>query len=161
MIYTSSVIDGFKVILGSMPLQLGMFLTIIFKVPIPEIDGQWDDEAKFYKFYLIVVHGVLFLQIVVNHYFSQLIPMLSSCTNVVLMLLQVVTQINISVNWVFSEHDQAWLDARQSEDWVKFTKWMYIEILVFIGYLVSATIFNFVLFFMRPVADIENPATGS
>ena len=39
MFNTVSVIDGFKVILGSMPLQLGMFFTLLFMVPIPDIEG--------------------------------------------------------------------------------------------------------------------------
>ena len=161
MFNTVSVIDGFKVILGSMPLQLGMFFTVIFMVPIPEIDGQWDSKAMFYKFYLVFVHGILFVQIVVNHYFINDFPMLSSCTNVILLSLQVMTQINISVDWIFNEPEQVWLDARQSKDWMKFMNWMQIELLVFIGYLVSATLFNFIISIKRPVADIENPATGS
>ena len=161
MIHTSSLIDGFKVILGSMPLQLGMFLTVIFKVPVPEIDGQWDTAALAYKIYLVLVHGLLFCQISVNHYYAHDIPMLSSVTNVVFMCMQVVTQINISINWIFlSEEHQEWLELRQSEEWVKFMKWCYIEIIVFIGYLLSATIFNVFLFFFRPVADLVNPATG-
>ena len=72
-----------------------------------------------------------------------------------------MTQIYVCVNWVFNpEHTQEWLDARQSHDWIQFWQWCYIEILVFGGYLVSAILFNFLLFFKSPVADIENPATG-
>ena len=115
----------------------------------------------FYKYYLVFVHGILFFQIVVNHYYINDFPMLSSCTNVVLLSLQVMTQIYISVDWIFNEPDQAWIDARQSKDWIKFMNWMQIELLVFIGYLVSATLFNFIISIKRPVADIENPATGS
>ena len=36
MIFTASVIDGFKVILGSMPLQFAMLLTVLTLVPVPE-----------------------------------------------------------------------------------------------------------------------------
>ena len=96
MYHLHSVIDGFKVTLGSLPLQLGMFLTLLIMVPVPKIDGHLDGDAMLYKFYLVFVHGVLFLQITVNHYYAMEIPMLSACSNVVLMCLQVYTQITIS-----------------------------------------------------------------
>ena len=46
MIFTASVIDGFKVILGSMPMQLGMFLNVLIMVPVPTLDGEPDAEAR-------------------------------------------------------------------------------------------------------------------
>ena len=112
MYHLYSVIDGFKVTLGSLPLQLGMLLTLLIMVPVPKIDGHFDWDAMFYKFYLVFVHAVLFLQITINHYYAMEIPMLSASTNVVLMCLQVFTQIKTSVNWIFTDHDQAWHDAR-------------------------------------------------
>ena len=67
------------------------------------------------------MHLVFFLQISINHYFALDIPMISSISNVVLMLVQVMTQINLSVNWVFYPHPNAeWIAARQTEDWIKF-----------------------------------------
>ena len=112
MYHLYSVIDGFKVTLGSLPLQLGMLLTLLIMVPVPKIDGHFDWDAMFYKLYLVFVHAVLFLQITINHYYAMEIPMLSASTNVVLMCLQVFTQIKTSVNWIFTDHDQAWHDAR-------------------------------------------------
>ena len=103
MYHLYSVIDGFKVTLGSLPLQLGMLLTLLFMVPVPEIDGHLDWDAMLYKFYLVFVHGLLFLQITVNHYYAMEIPMLSASANVLMMCLQVFTQINLSVNWIFPD----------------------------------------------------------
>ena len=34
MIYTSSIIDGFKVILGSVPIQVAMLLTMLITVQV-------------------------------------------------------------------------------------------------------------------------------
>ena len=147
MIFTASVIDGFKVILGSMPLQFAMLLTVLTLVPVPEDPtepGVKDPDARFTYWWLVFVHGIFFAQILVNHYFALDIPMISSVSNVVLMLAQVMTQINLSVNWIFYVHpDQTWADARSTEDWIKFRQWCYIELLAFVGYLVSAIIFNF------------------
>ena len=104
MIFTASVIDGFKVILGSMPLQLGMLLNVLIMVPVPTMDGEPDSEARGTYYWLLFTHFIFFSQIVVNHYYTLDIPMISSVSNVVLMLVQVMTQINLSVNWVFYPH---------------------------------------------------------
>ena len=101
MIFTASVIDGFKVILGSMPMQLGMLLNVLIMVPIPTLNGEIDAEASRTYWWLVFTHFIFFVQIVVNHYYTLDIPMISSVSNVVLMLVQVMTQINLSVNWVF------------------------------------------------------------
>ena len=121
MIFTASVIDGFKVILGSLPIQFAMLLTVLTMVPVPENDGVKDSEARATYWWLVIVHLVFFIQISINHYFALDIPMISSISNVVLMLVQVMTQINLSVNWVFYPHpDAEWIAARQTEDWIKF-----------------------------------------
>ena len=107
MIFTASVIDGFKVILGSMPLQFAMLLTVLTLVPVPEDPtepGVKDHDARVTYWWLVFVHGIFFAQIVVNHYFALDIPMISSVSNVVLMLAQVMTQISLSVNWIFYAH---------------------------------------------------------
>ena len=36
MIYSNSVIDGFPIVLGSMPVQFGMFLTMLLSIRIPK-----------------------------------------------------------------------------------------------------------------------------
>ena len=148
MFFTASVVDGFRVVLGSMPYQFGMFLTMLFIVPVPEFEGKTDSEARMTYWVVLLVHLILFFQILVNHYFSTKSPTMASITNVLLIFVQVMTQIYVCVNWVFNpEHTQEWLDARQSHDWIQFWQWCYIEILVFCGYLVSAILFNFVYFF--------------
>ena len=70
MIFTSSVIDGFKVILGSLPIQLGMFMTTLCMVPVPNDPktGEQDREALYTYIWLCIVHFILFVQITINHY---------------------------------------------------------------------------------------------
>ena len=161
MIFNASVIDGFKVVLGSLPLQLGMLLTILFMIPIPELNGENDKEAQLTYIWLVFVHTILFAQIVINHYFAHLFPTLSSLSNVLLMMVQVITQINLCVNWVFYAHpDAEWEAARSDEDWTKFKNWIQIEVLIFVGYLVSAILFNMLRSFREMHTDIENPATN-
>ena len=46
MFFTASVVDGFRVVLGSMPFQFGMFLTMLLIVPIPEFEGKTDSDAR-------------------------------------------------------------------------------------------------------------------
>ena len=42
MIYTSSIIDGFKVILGAAPIHVSMIITLLIAIPIPSDDnGTW------------------------------------------------------------------------------------------------------------------------
>ena len=42
MIYTSSIIDGFKVILGAAPIHVAMIITLVIAIPIPRDDnGTW------------------------------------------------------------------------------------------------------------------------
>ena len=35
MIHNNSVLDGFPIVLGSMPVQFGMFVTMLLSVQIP------------------------------------------------------------------------------------------------------------------------------
>ena len=146
MIQIASVIDGFKVILGSLPLQLGMLLTILISIRVPELeDGNKDKDALVTYVMLCIVHILLFTQIFFNHYAAQWSPMFFSATNVVCMLVQVITQIFLCVNWVFKANiEQEWLDARTNEDWQKFFIWTKIEVLIFVGYLFSPSVFNLV-----------------
>ena len=117
----ASVPDGFKVVLGSLPLQMGMLLTVLFMIPIPKFEGETDKEALFSYILLVTVHTFCFIQILVNHYFAHVVTNVSSVTNIILMMVQVMTQINLCVNWVFYHEPNAeWQAARNDEDWMKF-----------------------------------------
>ena len=152
MIFTASVIDGFKVVLGSLPLQIGMLFTTLCTVPIPKFEDKLDTECLYTYIMLCTVHFLMFLQIAINHYYASSIPNISAITNIFLMMVQVITQINLCVNWVFYAHpNAAWIEERSDESWTKFNNWIHIEVLVFAGYLVSAITFNLIRCFKSEV----------
>ena len=98
-----------------------MLMTILFMVPVPTMNGEKDKECLYTYIWLVVVHFVIFVQVLINHYFSHNVPNISSISNVLLMLVQVITQINLCVNWVFyANPDAEWEAARTDEDWTKF-----------------------------------------
>ena len=44
MINTSSIIDGFRVILGSAPVHLAMLIVIVLCIRVPDPHGADDDD---------------------------------------------------------------------------------------------------------------------
>ena len=67
MIFTSSIIDGFKVLIGNCPIHIAMLLTQFLTIPIPTDDnGDRNDKAT-----------VLYVTIAANHVF---LALTSFCT---------------------------------------------------------------------------------
>lgn len=62
MIYNKSVIDGFAIVLGSMPIQFGMLMTLGLSIKIPrhmDNPDKYSEEAKSTYELLIVTHLVI------------------------------------------------------------------------------------------------------
>ena len=156
MIFTATVIDGFKVILGSLPLQLAMMITILTSVSVPRDDNdEMDPTAKGTYLWLCIVHLAMFVQIFFNMYVN-----LNPVANVVLMLVQVVTQIFLCVNWVYNPNlDPDWLTAGLDEDWTKFLFWIRIEVFVFIGYMACPILFSVIRSIVSEKITMTTPAT--
>ena len=66
MIYTSSIIDGFKVILGSVPIHIAMLLTMFITVRV----GGLDQDAKTIYILIAVTHIVMICVGLMYHFFG-------------------------------------------------------------------------------------------
>ena len=162
MIFTASVIDGFKVILGSLPLQFAMMVTIITMIRVPlDSEGEYETEALACYIWLVLLHLILWWQVLVNHYSVSDNPQLYAVSNVVLLMLQVGTQAYLCVNFVFpAEPNPAWTEDGTKGDWTQFLFWTKVEVLIFTGYIGSPILFQFVRAFKRTTFELVNPATG-
>ena len=59
-----------------------------------------------------------------------------------------------------AEPNPAWTEVGTKGDWTQFLFWTKVEVLIFVGYIGSPILFNFVRAFKRTTFEIENPATG-
>ena len=62
MINIKSVLDGFPLVLGSMPVQFGMLMTLLLSIKVPRDASQQDkldNEAMFVYYLLISTHAVI------------------------------------------------------------------------------------------------------
>ena len=64
MINIKSVLDGFPLVLGSMPVQFGMLMTLLLSIKVPRDASQQDkldNEAMFVYYLLISTHAVILI----------------------------------------------------------------------------------------------------
>ena len=62
MINIKSVLDGFPVVLGSMPIQFGMLMTLILSIKIPRnMDDKYMDGDAVYVYCLLVFNHAFIL----------------------------------------------------------------------------------------------------
>ena len=107
MIYTSSIIDGFKVILGAAPIHVSMITTLLIAIPIPR-DGNesWFDfnDKALMLYSLLLVYHIVSLAIVVlfttYHNRSQLL--ISQCS-IFAICFMIVVILKVSSEWTFDE----------------------------------------------------------
>ena len=62
MIYNKSVLDGFAIVLGSMPIQFGMLMTLLLSIKIPrhmDNPDKYAEEAKSMYELLIATHFII------------------------------------------------------------------------------------------------------
>ena len=55
MINTSSIIDGFKVLLGSLPIHIAMTLTMLIMIRIPECSTSDDEKCPANHLYYLTL----------------------------------------------------------------------------------------------------------
>lgn len=95
MIFNKSVLDGFAIVLGSMPIQFGMLMTLILSIKIPrhmDNPDTFSEEAveaygllifthsviltiKFLRQYLAYSHYMLYKALLMGSLFLQLYSM--------------------------------------------------------------------------------------
>ena len=107
MIYTSSIIDGFKVILGAAPIHISMIATLVIAIPIPRDDNEsWFDfnDKALTLYSLLLAYHILSMTIVVfftlNHKQSQLL--ISQCS-IFAICFMIVVILKVSSDWTFDE----------------------------------------------------------
>ena len=64
MIHILSVLDGFPVVLGSMPMQFGMLLTLLLSIKIPKdlnTGEKYDEDALFVYILLVSTHAAILI----------------------------------------------------------------------------------------------------
>ena len=103
MIYSNSVLDGFPLVLGSMPVQFAMFLTMVLsiKVPVNTETGETEEGAKLTFYGLLVYHflilGVKFSQEYISYTHNLLYKgMLMFC-----LFFTLLTMNYVLGNWVY------------------------------------------------------------
>ena len=161
MIYNNSILDGFPVVLGSMPTQLGLALTMFLCIVVPKHPdtGEKDaDAARIYN-YLIVLHFTILLLKILNEHLVFDYPMLFRGLMICALFFQLLIMNFVLGDWVYSQEDPESLDSirgdnwNEQQEWVTFMMWLSIETYVFLGSLVSGVIYMFVRAFI-PQAHI-------
>lgn len=84
MIYTSSIIDGFKVILGALPIQFAMLVTMLTCVHVKSLE---DKMATFTYFFVVFTHIVMIIVSLMYHFFFTGRHMLAAQLNIFAMIL--------------------------------------------------------------------------
>ena len=131
MIFVSSLIEGFKVTLGSLPVQASM-LTILLALINPG-----DDYKKVY-WVLAGSHTFCLFLVVANmikptHKFY----MGLRCLNIIAMFLQNIVIIYAAQSYTqLKENREVLTDSE-----IELSRWLLIEVYVFIAYIISAILF--------------------
>ena len=72
MIHTNSLIDGFPVILGSLPIQFAMTLAMIIAIRVPkDEDGEKNEHCRFIYWWVLSAHLLILVCQSVNHYLPE------------------------------------------------------------------------------------------
>ena len=169
MIHTNAIIDGFPVILGSTPVQLGMLLAMLIAVripyaaacstteePCPDEERELDSEAAFIYTLVALTHifiiATKYLNLMVDkswHMWNKLAIMLT-------LFLQLYTVNRVCGNWVFKNLGyQGEAGQGQTPRDAKFNAWLDIEFAVLMSYIVSAVIFLFIRCFAKDRWDLN------
>ena len=104
MIYNSSIIDGFKAIIGTPPIHAAMLLTLLIAIPIPRDDNdERNDKAT-----------ALYFGVLANHTFLTIIGVLTlgieffshaqlNLLNIIGLCVSLFVALWIGSNWVFDD----------------------------------------------------------
>ena len=90
----SNTSNGFLSILGSLPIQFAMFLTILSSVKVPRNEEGEFDSASLKIYHLVwIMHLVTFVTLLLNHYYTDVLDVAKSTLNTCIMLFKVLVLI--------------------------------------------------------------------
>jgi hypothetical protein len=145
MIYNNSVLDGFPIVLGSMPVQFGMALTMILSVVVPngaEGAESAEDALKIYR-QLLFVHCLIVAVKMFGEHFSYNYSMTYKSLSIIALFFQLLIMNFVLGDWIYDQKDLSILDTmrgagwEQEPQWINFRMWLAIETYVFFGSIVS------------------------
>ena len=137
MIYTWSLIEGFKITLGCFPIQASMLVMLAMLI---------DPEVNPNIFWVLITSHTLngFLVIVNMVRSTHRIYMALQCLNVVCMFLQnFVVIYSVTTLLEMDEESDLTVEARKLHEWLR------IEICIFISYISSSILFLLIRSFLR------------
>ena len=119
MIYNNSVLDGFPVVLGSLPVQFGMALTMILSVVIPtgaEGAESAEDALQIYRQLLIVQCFIVFVKMFGEN-FSYDYSMTYKSISIIALFFQLLVMNFVLGDWIYDQKDLSILDTLRGAGW--------------------------------------------
>lgn len=90
--------------LGSLPIQFAMFLTILATVKIErDEEGEWDSDGLEIYTWVWIMHLVLFTTLALNMYYSGVLGLSKNMINTCAMLFKVLILMYICVRWAYPD----------------------------------------------------------
>lgn len=151
MIFTFSIISGFRALLGSIGVQLAMFLALLFLVKVPQqtyinepfegANAEVAGELSLLRSYLLFNHflcGAIIItgQRVLPGFFTMV-----QCLTILAMMSQIVSLILVCQNLFIT--DKAYDQANLTFEFEEFTGWLSIELWTIIGIIAANSVFLF------------------
>ena len=119
MIYNNSVLDGFPIVLGSMPVQFGMALTMILSVVVPKgADGaeSAEDALQIYR-QLLFVHCLIVAVKMFGEHFSYNYSMTYKSLSIIALFFQLLIMNFVLGDWIYDQKDLSILDTMRGAGW--------------------------------------------
>ena len=105
MIYTSSIIDGFKVIIGTCPIHMAMLCTLLIAIRIPrDENGERNDTATVLYLMMVVNHIFLVTVGFFNHFLHKNNHVLIAQMNVIALCAALLIMMALASHWIFADH---------------------------------------------------------
>ena len=143
MIYTNAIIDGFPVILGSFPIQFGMFLAMVIAVRIPkDPNDEWNPHCKFIYTWVIIAHICNIICQAIKHYLSEDWHVVKKVTTIFCLFIQLVMINTILGDWVYDITLTS--EEKTDSNWLQFHIWIILEFCVFLSYIASSMCYIFI-----------------
>ena len=163
MIFNKSVLDGFAVVLGSMPIQFGMLMTLLLSIQVPKNmdSGKYQEEAQFVYYLLIFTHSAILTVKFLRQYLAYTHYMLYRSLMMLSLFLQMFSMNFVLGRWVYDQSDTEVLNAQRGENWESdyhwqtFEMWMRVEQFMFMGPVASGVFFMFVRSFYKCQVQIS------
>lgn len=147
MINTISIIDGFKVLLGSVPIHFSLLITMAIEVSIPKCEetDKHDECRVLMPLYLmaLITHIIIFVVGIITNFYAGDVNRFLEQFHIVAILVQVSVLVYICDWWVFNDEIIAKMLTETRPTWLLFDFWMRIELLVFMSLILSNIAFLF------------------